>query len=590
MPFDGITLHAVVCELQEALTGGRINKIYQPHKDELIFYIRRGREELKLLMSSHPVNCRIHLTESIAENPLSPPAFCMLLRKHLIGGNIVKIEQPDLERIVEITIHNNNEFMQPVEWKLIIEIMGRHSNIILVQPESNTIIDSIKRIPVEVNRYRQILPGEKYIYPPMQYKITLTTFDHNNFMSTLCHAVVNGDTRTVSKWILDNIMGLSGTASREITFRAGVDPQKTVGLLMEEEKNNLVKALEDVGTKIASGNFSPSLYINNNTSEPDDFWVLPLLSMEQKHHVKVVKSHVNEIVDLYFSKKEKTEAFTSLKKRACSEISKHLEKLRQGFSFYKKKFQETGDLEKYRLWGEILSAYLYQVKPGLNEVKLPNFYDNDKIITIPLNEKLTPSQNVQLYFNRYKKLQSTRIMLEKKLKEISQEIYYLESVLFDVENCGNMEDLHEIYHELENQGYLKAAGKKCPRQSKSEPLKFRSSDGFTIYVGKNNRQNDMLTLKKAGPEDIWLHTKDIPGSHVIIECSKQKVSDKALYEASILAAYFSRARNGSNVPVDYTLKKHVRKPAGAKPGFVIYDHHKTLYVTPDEATVKRLSL
>lgn len=592
MPFDGIALNTTLQEIKHLLTDSRIFKIYQPKKDEIILNLWQGKSEFKLILSANPTKCRLHLTENQHKNPLSPPMFCMLLRKYLLGGKILDINQKGLERIIEITIQNKDEFMQPKDWKLIIEIMGKHSNIILVEPKNNVIIDSIKRISSDVNRYREILPGQKYILPPMEKNINLLTFNKAEFLSNLNLSMAQDGQKALSKWIIDNFMGLGGIASQEIAYRAKINHKKPICNLTPEEIENLIKVCQELSINIQKLNFLPTLYLNE-IQEPVDFWSFPLLHKDQTYKKTQGKS-INHIIDFYFSMKEEQEALNKLKKNLTSSISKNLKKLRQNLFFLNKQLNETKDMEKYKLWGELLSAYLYMVKPGQKEVILPNYYDNGKEITIPLNEKYSPSKNTQIYFKRYKKLNTKKIWSENKLKSTLAEINYLESTLVNIDYCTKVEDLNEILAELQNEGYIKKSPKKPSNKKhaavhKSEPLKFKSTEGFTIYVGKNNRQNDILTFKKAKPDDIWLHTKDIPGSHVIIQCNGQEVNENTILEACSLAAYFSKGRNSSNVPVDYTFVKHVKKPNGAKPGFVIYDHQNTIFITPDKNIITKLS-
>jgi len=586
MPFDGITMHAAVRQINDVVTGSRITKIYQPSKHEVLFHLRGKKDESKIIVSVHPLNCRVHLTKNTGENPAAPPMFCMLLRKYLTGGKIRNISQSGLERLVEITIENNNEFMQAVEMKLYIEVMGKHSNMVLVD-SGGTIIDCIKRITSEVNRFRQVLPGEKYVLPPLGNKINMLIVDRNIIMSAFDLSVNNDASQTVSKWIVENFAGVSGAAAREILYRAGITDSRALGRIGQNELDSLIKIILDLARDISSGNFQPAVYFDNGTGNPEDFWVFPMFHKGRK---AIRIPGTSDAIDFYYDKKTAAETLEHLKDRACAEISKHRKKADQNLFHIKKTLERSEEMEKYRLWGEILYANLHRIKPGACEARLPNIYHPGEEIVIPLNEKYTPAHNAQIYFNRYKKLHSARVSSESRMQEALNEMDYLENVLMNIKNSETQSDMNDIYHELESQGYIKTTAKNKMGGPASEPLKFKSSDGYTIYVGKNNRQNDTLTLKKAKPGDVWLHTKDIPGSHVVIDCNGKEVTEKTLMEAGILAAYYSKARSGSNVPVDYTLKKYVRKPSGAKPGFVIYDHQKTMYVTPEKETADRLKI
>lgn len=587
MPFDGIAMHAVVSELKGLACGSRITKIYQPSKHEVLFHLRGRKDESKLMISTDPLNCRMHLTTSTVENPAAPPMFCMLLRKYLTGGRIKKISQFSLERLLEITIENSNEFMQPVEAKLYIEIMGKHSNIILVDSDGN-IIDCLKRITSDVNRFRQILPGEKYVLPPLGNKINMLNFDHNNIMSTIESFIKNNSSQTISKWVVENISGVNGTTAREILYRAGIADSKIICDITKNELTAMTKVMLELASDIRALSFKPTIYSDESTGIPVDFWVFPMF---HKSRLSAQIQGVSNAIDFFYARKSEAENLENLKRNIHAEISKHLNKAHQSLSHLKDSIEKSEEMEKYRLWGEILYANIYRIEHGICEVRLPNIYNSGEEVIIPLNKKYTPARNAQIYFNRYKKLHSAKISSEKRMQETLNEINYLENVLISLKNSETMDDVIDICQEMESQGYIKNISIKARMIKKSSsPLKFKSSEGYIIYVGKNNLQNDILTMKKAKPGDIWLHTKDIPGSHVVINCNGKNVSETTLMEAGILAAYYSKARSGSNVPVDYTLKKFVRKPSGAKPGFVIYDHHKTLYVTPEKEIVDRLKI
>jgi predicted ribosome quality control (RQC) complex YloA/Tae2 family protein len=587
MPFDGITLFGAIYELKEYLTGNRINKIYQPDKNELIFCIRRNRQEYKLLLSADSLNCRMHLTDTSGENPFSPPMFCMLLRKHLLGGKIESISQKGLERIVEIIIHNTDEYMQLTEYKLIAEIMGKHSNIILLDPQKNTVIDSIKRISFEINRYREILPGKTYINPPLEQKLDLISVDDNHIMSTIKAASVSKIQINLSRWILDNFAGFSGASAQEVALRAKLNHKIPISKLSDIEIQELTKVLIDLRHDLMLSRFSPHIYLNPQTKEPMDFWMFPMVSYSKEQELS--NFTINNAIDFFFARKREVFALNAAKNNLNSQVKKHIQKLKQNLSYLRERANKTSDLHKYKLWGEILSANIYHIKPGQSQVKLPNFYSSNDEVLIPLNEKLSPSHNAQLYFKKYKKLQATKKVVEERINQTLMEIDYLESSLVNIEYSHTLEDLSEIQQELESQNYIKSFRSKLKKHKVSEPLRFKSSDGIPIIVGKNNRQNDNLTFKRSKPDDIWLHAKDTPGSHVVIKSHGITISETTLTEAAILAAYFSKGSSSSNVPVDYTLVRHVKKPAGAKPGFVIYYHQKTIYVTPDESIVEKLS-
>ena len=364
-----------------------------------------------------------------------------------------------------------------------------------------------------------------------------------------------------------------------------------VSQLTDMQIEEIAKVFLRLRENLLQHNFEPHIYFNHKTKEPVDFWIFPMALYEKEHKLSE-NFTANEAVSIFYQHKRDVLAFKSLKESLKSQVVKHIKKTRQNLAYLEERLNKTSDLEKYKLWGDLLSANLYQIKPGQNQVLLPNFYNQNEKILIPLNEKLTPSHNAQIYFNRYKKLKATKEIVKKRINDALMEIEYLESTFLNIEQSKNIEDLSEILQELESQNYIKRTKQKRHKVEVSKPLRFKSSDGTIIYVGKNNRQNDFLTFKKSKPDDIWLHAKNTPGSHVIIETQGKVVSDETLTEAAILAAYFSNGRDSSNVPVDYTLVRHVKKPSGAKPGFVIYDRQKTLYVTPDEklSTIYRFSI
>lgn len=582
MAFDGITLNAVVDELNKKIYHAHIDKIYQPKKDTLVFHFRKGCSELKLLASANSQNCRLHLTKGKMESPASPPMFCMLLRKHLLGGKIISIAQEQLERIVYIKIKNLNEFMQEVEFDLIIEMMGKHSNIILVR--DLMIIDSLKRINTNISRFREVLPGYYYTKPPLGEKIDLRYVDNNYIMSTMSF---NENCKTpISKWLLENFMGFGGETAQEVCNRAKIDYKKPAKDINEIEKQNLCNILIQLKNDIKTRNYAPTIYFDKDNDEPTGFWVFPLSS--KNLGVGEKKSKISETIDEYFNTKEYLEIFKSRKASLYSLVSKNLKKLNRTLSHLEYDFEKTSNWQKHKLWGELILSNLYKIKPGLSEVELENYYDDYRKITIPLNSKLTPAENAERHFQRYKKLQTKAIKVEKNIKKTLDEINYLDNILVSINNSESIGDLCEINSELIQQGYIKSKHTKVKTQ-RTAPLRFKSSDGFSIYAGKNNRQNDLLTMKKSHPEDIWLHAKNVPGSHVIIKRNNQELSEKTLLEAASIAAYFSKSRNSSNVPVDYTFIKFVKKPSGARPGFVIYTNQKTLYVTPNKKIIKKLS-
>lgn len=577
MPLDGITLYALVSEMQNQVIEAKIDKIYQPTFYEILFFLRRGRDEVRFLLSCHPLNFRISLLKKeVKENPAVPPPFCMLLRKLLNGGRIVKISQLSLERIVTIKIENLNEYGKIKNYYLIVELMGKHSNIILLD-EEGTILDSIKKIGSDVNRVREIVPGEKYIYPPLTERVNFIEDSEEN-LSLLMNLKRNEIDPNFDweKWIVENFSGFSKLAASEIIFRSKTEG-KEISQTLIELKNNLI-----------NHHISPVIYYEKQSKKPLDFWIFPLSRFKSNYSEKKVET-ANDVIEIFYNEKEAFEKFTSIKNNLIKQLQEYLKKQSKILSQKQENLADTKNKDKYKIYGELILANSYRIKQGEREVKLLNFYDGNEMI-IPLDEKLNPSQNAQKYFNLYKKLSTKQKVLMEQIEKIKQEIDYIENTIFSVENAENLLELLEIESELEKEGIIKTSQNNKEKIKPSEPMKFISSEGFTILVGKNNRQNDYITFKKANPEDIWAHVKNFPGSHVVVLAEGKNVKDSTLLEACMLAAYFSKARYGSKVAVDYTLKKFVKKPQGTKPGYVIYDNFKTLFVTPDPEKINKLFL
>lgn len=569
MALDGITLYAIINELNKEIIGGKIDKIYQPEKDEIILTIRNKGKNLKLLISANANYPRMYLTNETKENPIEPPMFCMLLRKFLQGGKIIRVNQLDFDRIVEIDIESRDEFENQVIKTLIVEIMGRHSNIILVDKSSSIIIDSIKRVYPDMSKIREILPGKQYVYPPTQSKLNLIDFSKEHFINaiSLCSE------KKVERALVDVMQGFSPSLGREISFRANIY-DKYISELSEAEIDILYKNIKIISEMIKNLNFEPCLAFYNN--EIADFSCVKL----KQYDKIIIFESICEAAYKFFNEKANRENIQARSYDLKKVIQNHLDKLYNKLNKQEEEINEAKNADLYRLYGELITANMHLLKKGMSDFKTINYYTNEEII-IPLNKKYSPSENAQSYFKKYSKAKKAVNMLQKQIDETINEIKYLEGQLVNIEQCALPAEIEEIRSELSEQGYIRIKTKKVkPKRDVSQPVHIVSSDGYDIYIGKNNVQNDFLTLKFAGPNDIWLHTKDIPGSHVIIKSKDKSVPETTLYEAARLAASYSKAKSSSNVPVDYTFKKYVKKPSGAKPGFVIYTNQKTLYVTP----------
>ena len=552
MAYDGIITYAEAKELKERIVPGKIEKVYQPGPEDLLVHIHTQRGNVRLFVSCNSQSARVCLTEGSYTNPDQPPTFCMLLRKHLQGGRITDVRQKDAERIMEIDIEAQNELGFSVCRRLIVEIMSKHSNIVLVDLETGKIIDAIKRISIDVNRYRQLLPGVIYKYPPAQDKMP--------FNEVTAESELPRDDRA----LMARVAGISPAISREIAEDPG-------------------RRLSEILASVEDGSARARVYIDEKGT-PREFHITGLSEFEGLE-CRFFDT-LSECVDFYYSNREQSNLVRQksqpLLKSVQASLSKALLK--------KKKLSEdllaAENSEKYRLYGELLTANLHLIKPGDRKVTVTNYYDGSEI-TIPLDEKISASANSQRYFKKYSKARTAIHEKQTQLEDNEKDIQYLESVIQNIEAADNVPLLDSIRDELEQTGYVRRRQKAAQRKkkgSKPEPLKYTLSDGTPVLVGRNNIENDWLTMKFASKTDVWMHTKDIPGSHVIVRLDDgRNVNDlpaELIYEAASIAAYHSKAGSGDNVPVDYVPVRYVKKPNGAKPGMVIFTHNQTVYVKP----------
>lgn len=551
MAFDGIITCAMVKELQDKIQLGKIEKVYQPENDELVFHIHTRTGNVKLFASVGSAHARLHFIEENPQNPPVPLAFCMLLRKHLQGGRIVEIAQKDSERIIEISLETLNELGFTVSKKLIFEIMGKHSNIILVDMTTGKIIDSIKRVSIDVNRVRQLLPGKEYEYPPAQDKIP--------FKAVTADQLDAADAS--SKAILSQVGGISPAIASEL---AGKEDRFTF--------------LQRTLGSIADGTFVPRIYLDEK-DVPQEFHIVNLSEYEGAAK-RLDFETLSQCLAYYFDHKASSNRARQKSHDLVKSVTTTLDKL------YLKKQRLSEDLlkaensEDLRLYGELLTANMHLVKTGDKSVEVINYYDNSTV-RIPLDERHTPAKNAQQYFKRYGKAKTAVKEKQIQLEEVDDDIKYLESVLTYLNNTDSVEEIEALRTELIETGYIRRR-KTSLKEKKYKPMphRYETSSGFTVLVGRNNKENDILTLKTAAKSDIWLHTKDIPGSHVIVQTGGKELAEEEIFEAAAIAAYHSKGRTSENVPVDYVQVKHVKKPAGAKPGMVIFTNNKTVWVNP----------
>ncbi|MPW26024.1 DUF814 domain-containing protein [Alkalibaculum sp. M08DMB] len=585
MPYDGITTFCVVEEIKNKLIQGKINKIYQPESDEIILNISNKGNKYSLLLSANNNNPRVYLTNKTKNNPLAPPMFCMLLRKNLQNAVILDISQVSLDRIIEITLNSKNELGDNVTKKLIVEIMGRHSNIILINEPENTIIDSIKRVGTNISSYREVLPGKQYVNPP-QSKRDPREMDLESFISIIDLYKQN---KATHKFVMDSFIGVSPPLAHEICHRAKISSDTLVGSLSEENKLKLFETFTALFNNLTH-HMKPIMYTNHNKSKIYDFSAIAFTYYEL-YDIQNYES-ISILLEEYYYLKDN---LSRIKNRASSIMQMLNNKLDRNYNKKSKQLdelQKAHDSEIYRKYGELITSNIYLLKQGQQSTVLLDYYTGVDI-EIPLSIQLSPSQNAQKYFKKYNKGKRAKEYLEEQIAITEDEIYYLESQIDNVNKCSEINEFNEIKEELIENGYLKPQGSKNKKKKKedvlSQPLKYVFNN-VEIYVGKNNKQNEYLTMKFASKTDLWLHVKDAPGSHVIIKKDYDKVDEKLVYTAALLAAYYSKLRNSSNIPVDFTAVKYVKKPKGLKTGMVIYTDQKTVYVTPNEEEILSLDL
>ncbi|QKY68988.1 NFACT family protein [Lentibacillus sp. CBA3610] len=565
MPFDGIVTRAVTHELNEKMIPGKITKIYQPTETELVFTIRSQGQNHSLLLSIHPVYARMHLTENTYKNPKEPPMFCMLLRKYLSGAVIDSIEQYGMERIVTFSVQSRNEIGDVATRKLVIELMGKHSNVMLVDGEKGHILDSLKHVSISQNRHRTILPGHQYILPPSQNKLDPLEIDSETLIRKL-----DFNTGKLAMQIVGTLVGFSPFIAKEIVHQAKLGAIETY-----QEK------FADLQKLIKEHHYTPAIYQNGK----EDFHVLGVTHTNGEPETF---TDTNAMLDAFYSGKAERDRVKQQAKDLYQFIKNEKDKNTRKLKKHEKTLQKADNAVTYQRLGELLTANMHLVKHGDDTATVIDYYDPEQNeITIELNPNKTPSENAQSFFKTYQKLKTSKEKVQTEITKANNEITYFEQLLQQIDTAREA-DIEEIRDELREEGYLKKQkqGKHKKKPAKPSPEKFISSDGTVILVGKNNKQNEYVTMKLANRDDVWLHTKDIPGSHVIVR--SKDPSEETLLEAARLAAYFSRSHQSSSVPVDYTKIRHVKKPNGAKPGFVTYDNQKTLFVTPEKALAEKL--
>ena len=573
MAFDGVTIANVVSELKKELLGGRLNKIAQPEEDELLLTIKQPTGQKRLFLSAEASLPLIYLTETNKPSPMTAPNFCMLLRKHLQNGRITEISQPGLERIVRIGIEHLDE-MGDLRYKaLIIEIMGKHSNIIFCD-ENDTIIDSIKRVSAAVSSLREVLPGKPYFVAQTQNKLDALQTERDTFQTAL-----SSSPQPVFKAIYSSFTGISPILAQELCHEAGVDGELPTAALTDTDYDRLYHAFRHMMTAILEEDFAPNIAYKGDT--PVEFSALPLTLYTYGDSRTVSYSSMSALLENYYAEKN---TLTRIRQKSADLrriVQTALERNVKKYDLQQRQIKDTEKRETYRIYGELLNTYGYDAQPGAKSLKALNYYTDDTVV-IPLDPTLSATENAKKYFEKYGKLKRTYEALSSLTKEVKAEIEHLESISAALDIALYEEDLAQIKEELTESGYIRRKGNAKKQKVTSKPYHYISSDGFHMYVGKNNYQNDELTFKIATGNDWWFHAKQMPGSHVIVRLGNaEELPDRTFEEAARLAAYYSRGRGHDKVEIDYVQKKHVKKPNGAKPGFVVYYTNFSMAIDSD---------
>ncbi|MCT0954880.1 NFACT family protein [Weissella cibaria] len=560
MSFDGLFTHAMVRELNETLAGGRIMKIHQPYPNEIFLVIRNNRTNYPVLLSAHPSFARAQISRIKYANPQTAPNFAMMLRKHLEGAQLLRVEQVANDRMIKFTTSGRNELGDEEKTSLILEMMGRHSNLFLIDEPTQRILDLIKHVPADQNRVRTLMPGGTYVMPPKQDVI-----NPYESLDGLAHLILdNPDVNDLAKGIQTTFQGFARDSAQEL---AAVLQQSGDAMKLAQDWFNRFDQPEPRLISTEKGvNFTPFEWL----TVQGNVLTYPTLS---------------EMLDAYFAEKSERDRVQQQAAIVLRVVRNELKKNKTKIKKQQAELDAADNADEFKVKGELLTTYMHQVERGMTEIELPNYYDDNKPLKIALSNQIGPSQNAQKYFTKYNKLKTSVKYLNEQIAMAQEEVDYFENLLAQID-IASPKDIEEIRQELIQEGYMRVQSKKKQKPQVSQPEKFYATDGTLIEVGKNNLQNERLSMKTAAKSDIWLHTKDIPGSHVIIHDANP--SDDTLLEGAMLAAYFSKARDSANVPVDYLPVRRLRKPNGSKPGFVIFEGQTTMAVTPDFALVQRL--
>lgn len=585
MPLDAIALGAVSYELNNVLSGGKIEKVHQPERDELLFVIKSNRETYKLVISAGSAHSRIHLVQESKENPSVPPMFCMLLRKHLIGGKIESISRLGFERVIDIKISCRNELGDLTARHLICEIMGRNSNIIFLD-EERRIIDSVKHIDLTVSTRRNILPGLKYMMPPDTERLnpeTATTEDYIRVLES------SPEGRETARAITDAVMGISPLLAAECVYRACNNGRLLIGELSVADIKKIAEELSEMFRKSFEYDFTPCILYAQDGKKAIDF--APFLISQYETGARIVLADtVNKAACEYYFMRDMSARMNERSSSISKVVVNNLKRAEKKLNILQKELKEAENREYLKICGDLITSNIYRINKGDKTLSAENYYDSGNLIEIALDERLSPSQNATRYFTKYKKAKNTELYATEQIKITVKEIEYLESVLYSISNAQTPQHLAEIRSELSMFGYIKpekTKGKKEKNQPSGKPMEFEYN-GYTIYVGRNNIQNDMLTLRMSRSRDLWLHTKNIAGSHTLVKYIGEEFPNDVIEVAASIAAFYSKGKNSPYVEVDYCPVSHVKKPNGAKAGMVIYEGYSTALVKPDGELANKL--
>ena len=572
MAFDGIVISSLVWELNERLADGRINKIYQPENDAIVLTIKNNRNNYRLLLSASPSLPLAYLTEDTGTNPMTAPNFCMLLRKHISGGRIVSILQPEMERILKFEIEHLNELGDVCTKYLIVELMGKHSNIIFCRPDG-TIIDSIKHISLNISSVREVLPGRPYFIPATQEdKFNAMTMD----ATQICDAI-KAKPMSICKAIYTTFTGVSPLVASELAYRAGMDADQSLLACTDDEIHHLANHIAWFFDEIRHNEFHP--VIVRKDKRPIEFSAIEL-TMYQDYEMEHMES-ISQMLEVFYAERNIYNRIHQKSADLRKIVTTALERNQKKYQLQQKQQKDAEKREKYKLYGELINVYGYNLQDQAKELVCENFYDNNKEIRIPLDPQKTARENSQKYFDKYGKLKRTSEALEVQLAETKAQIDHLESIQNSLNIALSADDLVQIKEELMEYGFIKKHKHGKKQKIKSKPFHYISSDGYDMYVGKNNYQNDELTFKFATGNDWWFHAKKMPGSHVIVKNKGGEMPDRVFEEAGKLAGYYSSGRDSDKLEIDYLQKKNVKKPAGSAPGFVVYYTNYSLTIHPD---------